>query len=89
MNDNTTRLEIKLQNASDIRSLVYAASDFNVSGSIEGNRSKVSIASILGLFTLDMTQPHIIRVAQNENSRVDEFVEALREKNIDIQPVSV
>ncbi len=81
------KLEIKLKNTNDIRTLVYASENNNVCGTIEGNRSKVSITSILGLFTLDMTQPHIINVCEKKNSRLDDFIKELRGNDIEVAAV--
>ena len=76
------KYEISLKNVHDIRALVYSVTDHNIDGTFEGASTIVKANSILGLFTLDLSCPHVLSVNAKEDSNIAAFEKAMKEQNI-------
>lgn len=85
---DSNKYEIVLNNVNDVRNLVYSASSCRVNGKITGINTEANINSILGLFRLDLTRPHIVELHSKETSDIESFVSTLKSKNIKITPVT-
>ena len=78
----TARFQISIKNVDDIRALAYASTDHKIDGTLESPNSTVKANSILGLFTLDLSLPHILSVTAKNDEDITAFEQSMNEKNI-------
>ena len=75
------KINLQLNSGGDIAFLTNYATRNGICGYVEGNHSKVAINSILGWFSLDLSQPQTI-ISTSPTKDIDLFSQALTEKGI-------
>lgn len=80
----TARYKISIKNVHDIRTLAYATTDQKINGIIESPNASVKTNSILGLFTLDLSEPHVLLVSAESNEDIAAFERSIKENNISL-----
>lgn len=71
------KLKIKLESIDDVKNFVRAASQFNSDIDIVSSRYVIDAKSILGLFSLDLSQPVTLRI--EDDKEADDIEEAMEE----------
>lgn len=75
------KINVQVNTSKDISFLANYATQHGFNGYVEGNHSIVSISSILGWFSLDLTKPQTI-ISESPAKEIEKFSAALEENGI-------